>query len=337
MAKKKVAKKKAAKPAKKKTAKKSAKKKAAPKASKKKAAKKAAKKAKPAKKKTAKKASAKKKAAPKKKAAKKSSAKKSSAKKSAKKVVLKKGAKVVVPKPIIKKKAKKKSAISNLTSAVGDFVKTAYETVVEKVNPSHNEPVNDTANHDAGNDNSNSNNSNDDNGQDNTEESSEDKSEEEEPFVPHSTGLIEGSIAPYFEGKDQDGNTVRSSDFIGKTLVLYFYPKDFTEGCTAESCSLRDEYKYLNDNNYAVVGVSADDIDSHKRFADEHRLPFPLIADVDRKIINDYDVWGWKELAGNRYEGIVRTTFIIDPDGIIKKIITKVDNANAAKQILSFA
>jgi peroxiredoxin Q/BCP len=331
MAKKKVAKKKAAKPAKKKTAKKSAKKKAAPKASKKKAAKKA----KPAKKKTAKKVA--KKAAKKvaKKVAKKAAPKKAAKKaaKVAKKVVAKvsKPVKKVVKKVVKKAAPKTTSAIGNLTSAVSDFVKTAYETVVEKVTPTHHEPSNDTSsNDDSGN------NSNDNNQEDNKEESSEEKTEDE-PFVLHSTGLIEGSIAPYFEGKDQDGNTVRSSDFIGKTLVLYFYPKDFTEGCTAESCSLRDEYQYLNNNNYAVIGVSADDVDSHRRFADEHKLPFTLIADVDHKIINDYDVWGWKELAGHRYEGIVRTTFIIDPDGIIKNIITKVDNANAAKQILSYA
>lgn len=158
--------------------------------------------------------------------------------------------------------------------------------------------------------------------------------EENKPFVAHSTSLHEGSTAPYFEGVDQNGNMVRSSDFLGKTLVLYFYPKDFTDGCTAQACSLRDEYQYLHNSNYAVVGVSADDVDSHKRFSDEHHLPFPIIADTDMNIIHSYDVWGQKQLAGHIYDGIVRTTFIIDPDGVIKNIVTKVDSANHAKQIL---
>lgn len=158
--------------------------------------------------------------------------------------------------------------------------------------------------------------------------------EEKAPFVPHATSLREGMQAPYFEGKDQHGNSVRSSDLMGKTIVLYFYPKDDTPGCTAESCSLRDEYQYMSNNNYAVVGVSADDVESHQRFADKYNLPFPLLADTDHNIIKAYDVWGQKMLAGNIYDGIVRTTFIIDGDGIIKNVITKVDTANHAKQVM---
>lgn len=158
--------------------------------------------------------------------------------------------------------------------------------------------------------------------------------EEKAPFVPHATSLREGMQAPYFEGKDQHGNSVRSSDLMGKTIVLYFYPKDDTPGCTAESCSLRDEYQYMSNNNYAVVGVSADDVESHQRFADKYNLPFPLLADIDHNIIKAYDVWGQKMLAGNIYDGIVRTTFIIDGDGIIKNVITKVDTANHAKQVM---
>ena len=154
------------------------------------------------------------------------------------------------------------------------------------------------------------------------------------PFVGHNTSLREGMMAPYFEGVDQNGNTVRSSELAGKNIILYFYPKDDTPGCTAESCSLRDEFFYLNNNNYAVIGVSADDVDSHRRFADKFSLPFPLIADTDRKIINAYDVWGTKQVAGNIYDGIIRTTFVIDADGIIKNVVTKVDTANHAKQIL---
>lgn len=157
---------------------------------------------------------------------------------------------------------------------------------------------------------------------------------EKAPFVPHATSLREGMQAPYFEGTDQHGNSVRSRDLIGKTVVLYFYPKDDTPGCTAESCSLRDEYQYMSNNNYAVVGVSADDVNSHQRFAEKYNLPFPLLADTDRNIIKAYDVWGQKMMAGNIYDGIVRTTFIIDGDGIIKNVITKVDTANHAKQVM---
>ena len=154
-------------------------------------------------------------------------------------------------------------------------------------------------------------------------------------FVPHETSLREGLLAPYFEGLDQHGNLLRSSDFIGKSVILYFYPKDFTGGCTAEACSLRDEYQYLNDNNYVVIGVSADSVESHKRFAEELMLPFSIIADTDHTVINAYDVWGPKQLAGKIYDGIVRTTFIIDPDGVIKNIVSKVDSANHAQQLLS--
>jgi len=154
------------------------------------------------------------------------------------------------------------------------------------------------------------------------------------PFHPHLTSLKKGDKAPYFEGVTQDGRKVSISDYKGKTIILYFYPKDDTEGCTAESCSLRNEYDYLGKQNYAVIGVSADDKDSHKKFADKYSLPFPLIADVEKKIIHDYDVWGQKQIAGNIFDGIVRTTFIIDPDGIINEVITKVDTVNHAKQIL---
>lgn len=153
-------------------------------------------------------------------------------------------------------------------------------------------------------------------------------------FVPHSTSLKAGMMAPFFEGVDQNGHLVKSSDLLGKTVLLYFYPKDDTPGCTAESCSLRDEYQYLNSNNYAVIGVSADDVESHKKFADKYSLPFPLIADTNHAIIKAYDVWGTKQLAGNIYDGIVRTTFVIDADGIIKNVVTKVDTANHAKQLM---
>ncbi|MBA2610795.1 MAG: thioredoxin-dependent thiol peroxidase [Bacteroidetes bacterium] len=160
------------------------------------------------------------------------------------------------------------------------------------------------------------------------------KSSEEPKFVTHKTGLIAGDKAPYFEGKDQNGNLLNLNLFSGKTLIFYFYPKDDTEGCTATACSLRDEYKYLNDSNYAVVGVSADNERSHAKFAAKYELPFPLLADTEMKAIKAYDVWGQKMLAGRIYDGIVRTTFVIGPDGIIKEVITKVDTVNHARQIM---
>jgi peroxiredoxin Q/BCP len=153
-------------------------------------------------------------------------------------------------------------------------------------------------------------------------------------FVAHKTHLKAGDKAPYFEGIEQDGNTVSLSALTGKTVILYFYPKDDTPGCTATACSLRDEYKYLSDANYAVVGVSADDTKSHAKFAAKYELPFPLLADSDKTIIKAYDVWGTKQFMGKIYDGIIRTTFVIGPDGIIKDVITSVDTANHAQQIL---
>ncbi|MGZ3866808.1 MAG: thioredoxin-dependent thiol peroxidase [Bacteroidia bacterium] len=142
-----------------------------------------------------------------------------------------------------------------------------------------------------------------------------------------------GDIAPHFEGLDQDGNRISLNDFEGKTLILYFYPKDDTPGCTAQSCSLRDEYTYLRESNNAVVGVSADDVRSHKKFAEKFSLPFPLLADVNMDAIKAYDVWGQKMLFGRAYDGIVRTTFIIK-DRIIQRIITQVDTEGHGKQVL---
>ncbi|MGZ3863769.1 MAG: thioredoxin-dependent thiol peroxidase [Bacteroidia bacterium] len=151
-------------------------------------------------------------------------------------------------------------------------------------------------------------------------------------FKPHVTSLHAGDIAPYFEGQDQDGNRISLNDFEGKTLVLYFYPKDDTPGCTAQSCSLRDEYTYLMQSNHAVLGVSADDVKSHKRFAEKFSLPFPLLADVNMDAIRAYDVWGQKMLFGRVYDGIIRTTFIIK-NRIIERIITQVDTEGHGKQV----
>ena len=145
--------------------------------------------------------------------------------------------------------------------------------------------------------------------------------------------LKEGMKAPAFEGVDQDGMTVKLSDFKGKKVVLYFYPKDDTPGCTAEACNLRDNYGDLIKKGFAIVGVSSDSVKSHKGFAGKYSLPFPLIADDSKKIINDYGVWKEKKLYGRTYFGIVRTTFIIDEKGNIEKIISKVETSNHTEQI----
>jgi len=151
-------------------------------------------------------------------------------------------------------------------------------------------------------------------------------------FVKHQTKLKAGDAAPIFEGKDQNGNPISLNDYKGKTLVLYFYPKDDTSGCTAQSCSLRDEYQYLTKKDFAVVGVSKDDEKSHQKFIKKFSLPFPLIADVDKTIINAFDVWGKKMFMGRVFDGIVRTTFIIK-DKIIIRVITDVNTEGHAKQV----
>jgi len=145
--------------------------------------------------------------------------------------------------------------------------------------------------------------------------------------------LKEGSKAPLIDGIDQNGNQVKLTDFFGKKVVLYFYPKDNTPGCTRESCNLRDNYDLLLKKGFAIIGVSADSEKSHKGFAEKYSLPFPLIADTSKKILNDYGVWGEKKLYGKTYMGILRTTFIIDEKGIIEKIITKVNTADHTEQI----
>ena len=146
--------------------------------------------------------------------------------------------------------------------------------------------------------------------------------------------LKEGMKAPIFEGVDQDGNTIKLRDFTGKKVVLYFYPKDNTPGCTAEACNLRDNYTELLKIGFAVVGISIDSEKSHKGFASKHSLPFPLIADTSKNIVNAYGVFKEKSLYGRIFFGTVRTTFIIDENGVIEKIIPKVDTKNHAKQIL---
>jgi peroxiredoxin Q/BCP len=145
--------------------------------------------------------------------------------------------------------------------------------------------------------------------------------------------LKEGMKAPSFEGIDQNGRTVKLSDFSGQKLVLYFYPKDNTPGCTAEACNLRDNHEILLKKGFAVVGVSMDSEKSHKGFSSKYSLPFPLIADTSKRMLNDYGVYREKKLYGKSFLGIVRTTFVINEKGIIEKIISKVDTKNHSEQI----
>jgi peroxiredoxin Q/BCP len=145
--------------------------------------------------------------------------------------------------------------------------------------------------------------------------------------------LKEGMKAPPFEGIDQDGKVVKLSDYSGKKAVLYFYPKDNTPGCTSEACNLRDNYNTFLRRGFAVVGVSMDNEKSHKNFAGKYSLPFPLIADTSKKILNDYGVWKQKSLYDKTFLGIARTTFVIDENGVIEKIISKVETKSHSEQI----
>lgn len=145
-----------------------------------------------------------------------------------------------------------------------------------------------------------------------------------------------GAKAPELLGRDQDGAEVQLSDFAGKKLALYFYPKDNTSGCTAEACNLRDNYQALLAAGYAVVGVSVDDAGKHKKFAAKNELPFPLIADTDHRLVELFGVWGEKSMYGRKYTGTFRTTFIIGEDGTVERVIgPKVVKVKAhAEQIL---
>lgn len=146
--------------------------------------------------------------------------------------------------------------------------------------------------------------------------------------------LKEGQKAPDFTSKDQNGNTVSLSQFAGQKVVLYFYPKDDTPGCTAEACDFRDNYQGLTAQGIVVLGVSVDDEKSHKKFVTKHNLPFTLLADTNQEIVTAYGVWGEKNMYGKTYMGTIRTTFIIDEKGIISHIIKKVDTQNSTAQVL---
>ncbi|WP_369047526.1 thioredoxin-dependent thiol peroxidase [Tenacibaculum sp. UWU-22] len=144
-----------------------------------------------------------------------------------------------------------------------------------------------------------------------------------------------GDKAPNFEAKDEKGNTIKLSDYKGKKLVLFFYPKASTPGCTAEACNLRDNYNAFLAKGYKVLGVSADSAKRQQNFIDKNKLPFPLLADEDKSVINAFGVWGPKKFMGREYEGINRTTFIIDEKGNIENIIEKVKTKDHAAQILN--
>ena len=143
-----------------------------------------------------------------------------------------------------------------------------------------------------------------------------------------------GDKIPENLGLDMNGNEVKASDFAGKKLIIYFYPKDNTPGCTAEACSLSDGYGALKRAGYALLGVSKDSAKSHQKFAEKYSLPFPLIADVDTSLNQAFGVWREKKMAGRTYMGTVRTTFVIDEQGVVTHIVEKVNNKDAAGQLL---
>lgn len=144
----------------------------------------------------------------------------------------------------------------------------------------------------------------------------------------------EGDAAPSFTGTDENGQTISLSDFKGKKLILFFYPKDNTPGCTAEACNLRDNYELLREKGFDMLGVSPDSPKSHTGFKSKYNLPFSLLADTDKTVLKAYGVWGPKSLYGKLFDGVNRSTFVIDEQGRIAKIFTKVKTGDHAKQIL---
>lgn len=148
------------------------------------------------------------------------------------------------------------------------------------------------------------------------------------------TTLKKGDQAPQFSGIDQDGKSHQLADYAGKKLVVFFYPKASTPGCTTEACDLRDNFERFQANNYALLGVSADSAKAQAKFRDKYELPFPLLADEDKSVINAFRVWGPKKFMGREYDGIHRTTFVIDENGIIDEVISEVKTKAHANQIL---
>jgi peroxiredoxin Q/BCP len=148
------------------------------------------------------------------------------------------------------------------------------------------------------------------------------------------TLLKEGDPAPQFTAKDQNGIDVSLQDYAGKKVVLYFYPADDTPTCTVQACNLRDNFSALKAQGYEIIGISPDDVASHSKFKNKYQLPFTLLSDTDRKIIEAYGVWGKKQMFGNTYDGLLRTTFVIDENGLIQKIIRKPNSKEHAAEII---
>ncbi|MCC5930999.1 MAG: thioredoxin-dependent thiol peroxidase [Cyclobacteriaceae bacterium] len=146
--------------------------------------------------------------------------------------------------------------------------------------------------------------------------------------------LKAGDKAPEFEGKDQNGNIIKLSDFAGKKVVLYFYPKDNTPGCTAQACNLRDNYEALQKQGYVVIGISTDSEKSHQNFINKYQLPFSLIADTEKSIHEQYGTWQEKSMYGKKYMGTARITFIINENGMIEEVIEKVKTKDHTEQIV---
>lgn len=144
-----------------------------------------------------------------------------------------------------------------------------------------------------------------------------------------------GDKMPHFEVVNQSGEVVASKQLLGRKTIIYFYPKDNTSGCTAEACSLRDNYAELTERGYNVVGVSKDSVASHRKFIDKYQLPFTLLADTTTQMLQDFGAWGEKSMYGKKYMGVLRRTFIFDEQGILTDIIEKVDTKNHASQILA--
>jgi len=150
----------------------------------------------------------------------------------------------------------------------------------------------------------------------------------------HMTHLQEGDSAPNFSALNEKNQTVELRDFFGKKIVLYFYPKDMTPGCTAQSCNLSENYQTLKDKGFEVIGVSPDSVKRHVKFIEKYNLPFTLIADEGHKVLNAFGVWGPKKFMGKEYDGVHRTTFVISEDGIIEKIFSKVNTKDHTNQII---
>lgn len=160
------------------------------------------------------------------------------------------------------------------------------------------------------------------------------KAVKKEPFKNHATHLKQGDKAPAFTGVDQDGKTISLKDYKGKKIVLYFYPEDDTPTCTIQACNLRDNYVLLKQKKIEIIGVSGDAAAKHKKFESKYKLPFRLIADEKHEVIQAFDVWGKKQFMGRIYDGLIRTTFLINENGLIDAVLNRPDTKNHSMEIL---